>query len=63
MTPQQTTLQAIARLHLNVETLRTRNSDSQDFHDLAVWAIESALNAAFEAGKQQACGSCQGATK
>ncbi len=63
MTPQQTTLQAIVRRHLNVETLQTRNTDRQDFHELAVWTIEAALNAAFEAGKQQACGGCQGALK
>ena len=36
--------------HLFLETLETRNSDSLDFHDTAVWAIRSALEAAFEAG-------------
>ena len=40
----------IAQLHLFLETLETRNSDSLDFHDSAVWAIRSALEAAFEAG-------------
>jgi hypothetical protein len=35
----------------NVETLETRNRDSSDFHDVAVWGIKSALKAAYEAGK------------
>jgi len=44
----------IAKQHLNIETLVTRNSDSLDFHDVAVWSIQAALEAAFEAGKTQA---------
>ena len=39
----------IAERHLFVETLETRNSDSLDFHEHAVWAIRSALEAASEA--------------
>ena len=42
----------IAQQHLRLETLETRHSDSLDFHDLAVWKIESALRAAFEAGRE-----------
>ena len=42
----------IAKKHLNLETLETRNSDSLDFHDVAVWAIKDALQEAYEAGKQ-----------
>ncbi|MDP2740770.1 MAG: hypothetical protein Q8O82_19170 [Pseudorhodobacter sp.] len=42
----------IAERHLFLETLETRNSDSLDFHDTAVWAIRSALEAAFEAGRR-----------
>ena len=42
----------IAQQHLRLETLETRHSDSLDFHDLAVWQIESALRAAFEAGRE-----------
>jgi hypothetical protein len=45
-------LQQIALDHLFVETLETRNSDSLDFHDISVWAIRAALQAAFDAGKQ-----------
>ena len=44
----------IAQQHLPIETLETRHSDDLDFHDIAVWQIESALRAAFEAGRQDA---------
>ena len=47
-------LEQIARKHLGLETLNERKSDHLDFHDLAVWSIESALQAAFEAGRQAA---------
>ena len=36
----------------NVETLETRNSDSLDFHDIAVWDLKKALEEAYEAGRQ-----------
>ena len=45
-------LMEIAERHLFLETLETRNSDRLDFHDVAVWAIRSALEAAFEAGRR-----------
>lgn len=45
-----TILTDIAREHLGIETLDTRKSDRLDFHDLAVWCLKDALNAAFEAG-------------
>ena len=41
----------IATRHFFVETLDTRNSDRLDFHDVAVWAIRAALEAAYEAGR------------
>ena len=44
-------LRDIAERHLFLDTLETRNSDSLDFHEHAVWAIRSALEAAFEAGR------------
>lgn len=47
-------LAMIARKHLNLETLETRNSDSADFSDQAVWNIRAALAAAYEAGKREA---------
>ena len=42
----------IAKKHLNIETLETRNSDGLDFHDVAVWCLKDALQAAYEAGLQ-----------
>jgi hypothetical protein len=42
----------IAERHLFLDTLETRKSDSLDFHEHAVWAIRSALEAAFEAGRR-----------
>ena len=46
-----TTLTGIARQHLDIETLATRNSDRLDFHEHAVWAVRAALEAAYEAGR------------
>jgi len=44
-------LEQIARTTLGLETLETRRSDGLDFHDLAVWRIKQALQAAYEAGR------------
>ena len=44
----------IAKTHLFVETLETRNSDSLDFKDCAVWCIKDALIAAYAAGRAAA---------
>ena len=44
------TLAEIATKHLDLETLATRRSDSLDFHEHGVWAIRSALEAAYQAG-------------
>ncbi|RKG98082.1 DUF6900 domain-containing protein, partial [Corallococcus carmarthensis] len=44
------TLERIAREALSIETLKTRNSDSLDFHDVAVWRLKEALEAAYQAG-------------
>ena len=44
-------LAQIAKEHLFIETLETQHSDRLDFHDVAVWAIKSALEAAYAAGK------------
>jgi len=41
----------IAQAQLGLETLETRNSDELDFSDVAVWSIEAALAAAYEAGR------------
>ncbi len=46
----------IAQKHLRIETLETRNSDRLDFHDVSVWGVKSALQAAFDAGLRAAGG-------
>jgi len=51
------TLEKIAQKHLRIETLEERHSDRLDFHDVAVWQIEAALKAAYEAGKNSKKGS------
>jgi hypothetical protein len=40
----------IAQTHLAIETLETRHRDSLDFHDVGVWCLRDALQAAYEAG-------------
>ena len=45
------TIEKIAHEILDLETLETRNMDSLDFHDLAVWEIRKALEAAYNAGR------------
>jgi hypothetical protein len=50
--PPLTLLADIARRHLGVSSLEARHSDSLDFYDLAVWNIQAALAAAFEAGQK-----------
>lgn len=47
-------LTQIAQNKLGIETLETRKSDSLDFHDVAVWCLRDALEAAFNAGVEQA---------
>ena len=45
-------LTQIAQSKLGIETLETRKSDGLDFHDVAVWSVKDALEAAFEAGRK-----------
>ena len=52
--PSEALLQEIAAKHFFLETLETRNSDSLDFHEVAVWSIRSALEEAFAAGQAAA---------
>ena len=47
-------LQQIALDHLFIDNLETRNSDRLDFHEVSIWAVKSALMAAYEAGRQAA---------
>jgi hypothetical protein len=46
----QALLSKIALEHCSVETLQTRRSDQLDFHEVSVWVLKSALQAAYEAG-------------
>ncbi len=49
--PSEALLLEIASKHFHsIETLETQNSDRLDFHDVAVWAIRAALEAAYAAG-------------
>lgn len=48
---------AIARIaleHCRVETLEERRSDRLDFHDVSVWSLKAALEAAYLEGMKQA---------
>lgn len=49
-------LASIARRHLHIETLEERKSDSLDFHDVSVWGVKAALEAAYAAGMAAARG-------
>ena len=46
----RTTPEQIAAGHLGIETLETRNNDGLDFHEVSVWGLKAALEAAYEAG-------------
>jgi len=47
---QNKLLEQIALKHFFIETLETQHSDRLDFHDVSVWAVKSALEAAYAAG-------------
>jgi hypothetical protein len=44
----------IAKKYFNVETLEKRKMDRLDFHEVSVWSMKSALEAAYKAGQEQA---------
>jgi len=46
-------LEKIAKEELFIETLKTRNSDALDFHDVSVWGVKKALKLAFELGRSE----------
>ena len=46
----QKILTGIAQKNLQINTLETQNSDSLDFHEVAVWQIQEALREAFLTG-------------
>ncbi len=43
-------LAGIAEKHLFIETLEECKSDSLDFHEVSVWGVQAALEAAYAAG-------------
>lgn len=43
----------IAKDHLSIDTLAQQGSDRLDFHDLGVWGIRRALEAAHKAGAKR----------
>lgn len=47
-------LAQIAAQYMDIPTLEARNRDSLDFHEVAVWQLKSALNAAYRAGIEAA---------
>jgi hypothetical protein len=57
MKPIDDLFTAIAREHLFIETLETRNRDSLDFHDVSVSTLKDALQAAYRAGLDAGAGS------
>lgn len=50
----QDLFEKIALDHLFIQTLETQMSDRLDFHEVSVWGVKSALQAAFEAGHMAA---------
>jgi hypothetical protein len=50
----QPILADIAREQLLIPTLESRRSDRLDFHNVAVWQVEAALQAAFDTGARSA---------
>ena len=46
----QASLNAMACAVLDLDTLETRNSDSLDFHEHAVWEIEEVIRRAYQMG-------------
>lgn len=47
-------LAEIARKHLRMDSLETRNSDYHDFYEVHVASVANALRAAYEQGKADA---------
>ena len=50
-TPPDELLAQTSKRYLGIKTLEIQNSDSLDFHDVSVWNVKAALEAAWKAGK------------
>jgi len=44
-------LEEIANDCLGIETLRTQSNDSLDFHEVSIWSLKAALEAAYRLGR------------
>ena len=44
-------LEEIANDILGIDTLRTQSNDSLDFHEVSVWSLKAALEAAYRLGR------------
>ncbi len=44
-------MEVLAQVHLGIPTLKERNMDALDFHEVGVLQLKDALRAAFELGK------------
>jgi hypothetical protein len=44
-------MEVLAQVHLGISTLKERNMDALDFHEVGVLQLKDALRAAFELGK------------
>ncbi len=53
MSHNEEMLTQIANDVLNINTLKTKNSDSEDFHELSVWDVKEALEKAFIYGLER----------
>jgi len=53
-TTREQAVEGIARRILKLETLEERKNDEHDFHELSIWTIRKALEAAYDAGRQSA---------
>lgn len=49
--PEPSTIEAIAAQRLGITSLKARTKDSIDSHNVTVWALRSALQDAFNAGR------------
>ena len=45
-------LEKIAEKNLGIKTLKIRNSDSLDFHEISVWDLKKSLLESYELGKK-----------
>lgn len=52
-------IELIAKKHLGIDTLKSRGSDSKDFHDVNVIRLKNALLMAYKLGFDKATTICK----